>query len=45
MADLYISSLKILPGSEPALKLKNWKEGTRVDAPALIFSLILFFTD
>ncbi|KAF9324147.1 DNA ligase (ATP) [Linnemannia elongata] len=32
MADLYISSLKILPGSEPALKLKNWKEGTRDSA-------------
>ncbi|KAF9131934.1 DNA ligase (ATP) [Mortierella sp. 14UC] len=32
MADLYISSLKILPGSEPALKLKNWKEGARDSA-------------
>ncbi|KAF9930995.1 DNA ligase (ATP) [Linnemannia zychae] len=29
MADIYISSLKILPGSEPALKLKNWKNGAR----------------
>ncbi|KAG0270645.1 DNA ligase (ATP) [Linnemannia exigua] len=32
MADLYISNLKILPGSEPALKLKNWKEGARDSA-------------
>ncbi|ORZ16003.1 ATP dependent DNA ligase domain-domain-containing protein [Lobosporangium transversale] len=29
MADLYIISLNILPGSEPAIKLKNWKEGSR----------------
>jgi hypothetical protein len=30
MADLYITALNILPGSEPANKLKNWKEGSRV---------------
>ncbi|KAG0257957.1 DNA ligase (ATP) [Mortierella polycephala] len=29
MADLYIKSLNILPGSEPAVKLKSWKEGFR----------------
>lgn len=43
MADLYISNLNILPGSEPALKLKNWKEGTRVSAPALIVQCQSFF--
>ncbi|KAF9912484.1 DNA ligase (ATP) [Linnemannia zychae] len=39
MADLYTSSLNILPGSEPALKLKNWKEGTRDSAGD--FSLVV----
>ncbi|KAF8982790.1 DNA ligase (ATP) [Entomortierella lignicola] len=28
MADLYIASLNLLPGSEPARKLKSWKEGS-----------------
>ncbi|KAF9108305.1 DNA ligase (ATP) [Mortierella sp. AM989] len=28
MADLYIISLNILPGSDPARKLKSWKEGS-----------------
>ncbi|KAF9102712.1 DNA ligase (ATP) [Mortierella sp. GBA35] len=39
MADLYISSLNILPGSEPAVKLKNWKEGARDSAGD--FSLVV----
>ncbi|KAF9161087.1 DNA ligase (ATP) [Mortierella sp. AD010] len=28
LADLYIASLNILPGSEPAKKLKSWKDGS-----------------
>ncbi|KAG0327920.1 DNA ligase (ATP) [Dissophora globulifera] len=39
MADLYINALNILPGSEPALKLKSWKEGLRDSAGD--FSLVV----
>ncbi|KAI8596789.1 ATP dependent DNA ligase domain-containing protein [Dissophora ornata] len=39
MADLYIASLNILPGSDPANKLKSWKEGLRDSAGD--FSLVV----
>ncbi|KAF9292033.1 DNA ligase (ATP) [Mortierella alpina] len=39
MADLYISSLNILPGSDTADKLKHWKEGLRDSAGD--FSLVV----
>ncbi|KAG0364633.1 DNA ligase (ATP) [Gamsiella multidivaricata] len=39
LADLYITSLNILPGSDPAIKLKSWKEGLRDSAGD--FSLVV----
>ncbi|KAF9576505.1 DNA ligase (ATP) [Mortierella alpina] len=39
MADLYITSLNILPGSDTADKLKHWKEGLRDSAGD--FSLVV----
>ncbi|KAK3814282.1 MAG: ATP dependent DNA ligase domain-containing protein [Benniella sp.] len=39
LADLYIASLNIVPGSEPANKLKSWKEGMRDSAGD--FSLVV----
>ncbi|KAG0203986.1 DNA ligase (ATP) [Mortierella sp. GBA30] len=39
MADLYITSLNLLPGSDTANKLKHWKEGLRDSAGD--FSLVV----
>ncbi|KAI8362261.1 ATP dependent DNA ligase domain-containing protein [Mortierella sp. GBAus27b] len=39
LADMYISCLNIVPGSEAASKLKNWKEGMRDSAGD--FSLVV----